>query len=140
MLQSNDLRYGDESLIVILALLGAVPVLTGVVGIVGGLEFSPGGGPNYLDSEYRFLNACWAAAGGVLWWSLRRPAERAAVTRVVLAIMVLGGLARLLGAALTGPPPVPFQISMAIELIVIPALLCRHRRAFRSPPVPKHAE
>jgi Domain of unknown function (DUF4345) len=122
-------------LIATLAALGAVPVLTGIVGIVGGLQFSPeAGASTYLDSEYRFLNVCWAAAGGALWWSLRRPADRAAVTRAVLTVMVLGGLARLVGAVLTGLPPVPFRISMAIELILIPALLVWHRRAFRHAP------
>lgn len=86
----------------------------------------------YLDSEYRFLSVGWAAAGVLLWWSLSRAQQRATVTRALLAVIVLGGLARALGAALTGLPPVPFRISMTIELVVIPLLLLWHRREFPS--------
>lgn len=125
-----------RALLVTLAILGLVPVLTGAAGVIGGLEFSPDDttGTPYFDSEYRFISVWWMAAGVLLWWSLRRPRQRAAVTRAVLAVMVLGGLARLLGVALAGLPPAPFRVSMAIELMVIPALLVWHRRAFPPPP------
>ncbi|AGL16200.1 hypothetical protein L083_2690 [Actinoplanes sp. N902-109] len=126
-------------LLILLAVLGAIPVLTGATAVVGGLAFSPDdtNGSAYFDSEYRFLGVWWMAAGVLLWWSLRAPEQRAVVTRALLGIMVLGGVARLLGMALTGLPPVPFRVSMAVELLVIPALLGWHRRAYPTvrPPV-----
>ncbi|GAA2915084.1 hypothetical protein Acy02nite_91600 [Actinoplanes cyaneus] len=96
------------------------------------MGFSPDetNGTPYLDSEYRFLGMWWAAAGVLLWWSLRAPQRRAVVTRALLGVMALGGVARLLGIAMTGLPPVPFRVSMAVELLVIPALLVWHRRAY----------
>ncbi|KUL34501.1 hypothetical protein ADL15_15575 [Actinoplanes awajinensis subsp. mycoplanecinus] len=113
-------------------MLGAIPVVTGVTAVVGGLDFSPDdtNGTPYFDSEYRFLGVWWAAAGVLLWWSLRAPRRRAVVTRALLGVMVLGGVARLLGVVLTGLPPLPFRVSMTVELLVIPALLIWHRRAY----------
>ena len=129
-----------RALLTVVAALGAVPVLTGLAGVVGGLTLTPDDNtaPPYFDSEYRFLSVVWAAVGVLLWWSLRHPQERATVTRVVLAVMVLGGVARLLGVALTGLPPVPFRISLGIEVLVIPVILLWHRRVFpaQSPAVP----
>ncbi|MFI1993727.1 DUF4345 domain-containing protein [Actinoplanes sp. NPDC020271] len=119
-------------LLTLLAVLGAIPIATGVTAVVGGLSFSPDdtSGTAYLDSEYRFLGVWWTAAGVLLWWSLRVPQRRAAVTRALLGVMVLGGVARLLGVILAGPPPVPFRVSMAVELLVIPALLVWHCRVY----------
>ena len=125
-----------RALLIVLAIVGVIPVLTGAARIVGGLRFSPDDITTtpYLDSEYRFLSVWWVAAGVLLWWSLRRPGQRAVVTRFLLTVMVLGGLARLVGAVLDGLPPAPFQASMAIELLGIPALLLWHRRTFPSQP------
>ncbi|MEU8816201.1 DUF4345 domain-containing protein [Actinoplanes sp. NPDC048796] len=119
-------------LLILVAVLGAIPIVTGVTAVVGGLSFSPDdtSGTAYFDSEYRFLGVWWTAAGVLLWWSLRAPRRRAAVTRALLGVMVLGGVARLLGVILTGLPPVPFRVSMAVELLVIPVLLVWHRRAY----------
>jgi hypothetical protein len=52
-------------LLVVIAVLGAVPVLSGLLGIVIGPEALPGGGPvnATIDSEYRFTNTFWLAAG-----------------------------------------------------------------------------
>jgi Domain of unknown function (DUF4345) len=119
-----------RTLRVLIGVIAVVPLATGVLGIVGGLTIGPDGeAARYFDSEYRFLNAVWLVAGLALWWSLRRPAERALVTRVVLAGTVLGGLSRLLSVAVVGWPPVEFRAAMAIELLVIPALLVWHVRA-----------
>ncbi|MFI5937521.1 DUF4345 domain-containing protein [Actinoplanes sp. NPDC051494] len=121
-----------KALLVTLTALGVVPVLTGAAGVIGGLRLSPDDTTTtpYFDSEYRFISVWWLAAGVLLWWSLRRPQPRAAVTRGILAVMVLGGLARLLGVVLAGPPPVPFLVAMAVELLGVPALLVWHRRVF----------
>jgi len=73
--------------VIVIAVLGAVPVATGLLAIVGGPSFAPGGEviTASLDSEYRFVNVFWLAGGLGIWWSLRRPAERAPVTRVLLS-------------------------------------------------------
>ena len=119
-------------LTVLIGAVAVVPLATGVLGIAGGLTIGPDGeAADYFDSEYRFLNAMWLVAGLALFWSLRRPAERALVTQVVLAGAVLGGLSRLLSVAAVGWPPVEFRGAMAVELLLIPALLAWHRQVLR---------
>lgn len=121
-----------RALLVVLVVLGAVPVLTGLLGIIGGPASAPGGGPTTasVDSEYRFVNVFWLAAGLILYWTLRRPAERALVTRVVLAVAALGGFARLLSAAIVGWPHPVFIATIGLELVVVPLVILWHSRVF----------
>ncbi|NIZ91673.1 DUF4345 domain-containing protein [Kineococcus rubinsiae] len=123
---------GRRALVVVVGLLGAVPVGTGLLGVVGGLTIGPGPADavRYFDSEYRFLNAVWVLVGLLLWWSLRRPGERALVTRLVLASFVLGGVARLVSVVATGWPATVFSAALAVELLLVPVVLVWHRRAF----------
>lgn len=123
------------ALVVTLAALGAVPVASGASGIVLGPPGLPGGGPvtSSMDSEYRFVNVFWAAAGLALWWSLRQPDQRRAVTRLVLALAGLGGVPRLLSWARTGPPHPVFRGALVLELVVVPAVLAWHAKVVPSP-------
>jgi hypothetical protein len=123
-----------SALLSTLALLGAVPVATGILGVVGGPEKAPGGGPTTasVDSEYRFVNTFWTAAGGLLWWTIRRPEERLTATRAVLGLAALGGFARLLSVIRVGPPHPVFRATIALELLVVPVVLAWHRRVFPS--------
>ncbi|MFI8524762.1 DUF4345 domain-containing protein [Promicromonospora sukumoe] len=121
---------GRRALLVVIAVLGAVPVLSGLLGIVIGPEALPGGGPvnATIDSEYRFTNTFWLAAGLLIWWSLRRPDERAAVTRVILAIAALGSIPRLVSVAATGWPHPVFIGALVLELFVVPLVIWWHVR------------
>lgn len=121
-----------RALVVVLAVLGAVPVATGLLAIIGGPTAAPGGGPTTasIDSEYRFVNVFWLGAGLILWWTLRRAAERALVTRVVLVIAASGGLARLLSWAVVGPPHPVFIATIGLELVVVPLVIWWHSRVF----------
>ncbi|MFE7506815.1 DUF4345 domain-containing protein [Promicromonospora sp. NPDC057488] len=123
---------GRRALLVVIAVLGAVPVLSGLLGIVVGPEALPGGGPvnATIDSEYRFVNAFWLAAGLLIWWSLRDPVRRADVTRVILAIAALGGVPRLVSAAATGWPHPVFVGALVLELVVVPLVIWLHVRVF----------
>lgn len=112
--------------------LGAIPVATGLLGIIGGPERAPGGAPTTasVDSEYRFVNVFWAAAGVLLWWTLRSPADRATATRAILALAAAGGLPRLLSIARSGLPHPVFRATILLELLVVPAVILWHRRVF----------
>jgi hypothetical protein len=133
------LGMGKRVLVVFLVILGAVPVATGLLGILGGPGAAPGGAPAVasVDSEYRFVNTFWVAAGLILWWSLRKAAERALVTRVVLAIAALGGLARLISWLVVGPPHPVFIGALVLELVIVPLVIWWHSRVF---PVAKRSE
>ncbi len=112
--------------------LGAIPVATGILGILGGPERAPGGGATTasVDSEYRFVNVFWTAAGLLLWWTLHRPAERSTGTRAVLGLAAFGGLPRLLSVIRVGLPHPVFRATIVLELAVVPLVMIWHRRVF----------
>jgi hypothetical protein len=117
----------------VLAVLGAVPVASGLSGILAGPAGVPGGAPATasVDSEYRFVNTFWAAAGVLLWWSLRKPEERKTVTRLTLGTAAFGGIPRLLAWRASGRPHPLFQFTIVLELLIVPAVLIWHLRTYR---------
>lgn len=125
-------------LLVILAALGAVAVFSGVTGILLGPGFAPGGTEvaATVDSNFRFAYVFWLAAGLILWWTLRRPRERARETRLVLALAFGGGIARLVSIFAVGWPHPMFIGALGLELVGIPLVLWWHLRAVRPLPAP----
>lgn len=124
----------NRALTAVIAVLGAVPVASGTLGILGGTAAVPGnddprGNPS-LESEYRFVNTFWLAAGLGLWWSVREPTARAGTTRSLLAVAGLGGLPRLLAWKNAGRPHPAFRGALALELVGMPAVLAWHRSRF----------
>jgi hypothetical protein len=119
-------------LLIVLSVLGAVPVATGLLAIIGGPTVAPGGGPTTpsVDSEYRFVNVFWLGAGLILWWTLLKPQPRALVTRTVLALAAIGGLARLLSVFIVGWPHPVYIGTLGLELIVVPLVILWHSRLF----------
>jgi hypothetical protein len=118
--------------IIVIAVLGVVPIATGLLAVIGGPVAEPGGeviSPS-LDSEYRFAHVIWIGAGVVLWWSLRRAAQRALVTRVVLLIAAAGGIGRIISAVLYGLPHPVFIAAGCVELFVVPLVVLWHSRVF----------
>ncbi|GAA2564794.1 hypothetical protein GCM10010435_41610 [Winogradskya consettensis] len=124
-----------NTLRVLLALLGFVPVGTGLLGVIGGLTLDPSGDDSslYFNSEYRFLNGVWICAGIALWWSIRLPVSRAATTRFLLVAMIVGGVARAVSVAAEGWPGPVFTTALGVELLAIPALTLWHAREYSLP-------
>lgn len=128
---------GQRALVIVLAALGAVAVASGLNGILLGPGSIPGGAETTasVDSNYRFAQVFWFAAGAGLWWSLRRLRERRHITRLMLALAFLGGIARLISVVVTGWPHPVFIGVLALELVVIPVVLWWHARVVSSPTV-----
>jgi Domain of unknown function (DUF4345) len=126
-----------RTLLIVLYVLGAVPVATSLLAIIGGPAVAPGGAPtvNSIDSEYRFVNTFWLAAGLILWWSLRKAAERAMVTRVILTIAAVGGIPRLVSLLVVGPPHPVFIGTLVLELVIVPLVIWWHSRVFPVAPI-----
>ncbi|WP_406640075.1 DUF4345 domain-containing protein [Amycolatopsis sp. WGS_07] len=122
-----------KALLATLGVLGAIPVASGLTGILGGPERAPGGAATTpsVDSEYRFVNTFWTAAGVALWWSILRPEKRAGTTRVVLGTAAAGGLPRLLSARRAGVPHPVFRAATVLELAVVPGVLLWHAKVLR---------
>ena len=122
---------------VTVAALGAVPLASGLAGVLlgtGGVPGGPGGDVSpSLESEYRFANAFWLAVAPVVWWSVAAPRERGPVLRAVLATVGASGLARLLAWRTAGRPHPAFVASTALELVGMPAVLAWHARLAADP-------
>jgi hypothetical protein len=130
MTRRTPLADSRHLLIGVLATLGAVPVATGTIGMLLGPAGAPGGAETTasVDSEYRFVNLFWAAAGGLLWWTLRDAEKRARVTQLVLALAAAGGVPRLISWQRKGAPHPVFRGALILELIIVPLVLVWHQR------------
>ena len=103
-------------------LAAIVPLLAGGAGALTGFGFMGAATSSAVDSHGRYLSGLLLGIGLGCLWCAQAPRERAAVFGVLVAIVALGGLARLLGVVLAGPPPLPHQLALVMELVVTPAL------------------
>lgn len=127
---------GRDGLRLAVLLCGLVPLLAGGSGAIGGLPvFGQDPATLSADSHVRYLSGLLLGIGLGFYSTLRRIESHGARFRLLTAIVVLGGLARLLGLVLRGVPDGPMLFGLAMELVVTP-LLClwqaRVARAFRS--------
>ncbi len=105
--------------------LGLVPVLAGLSGVVLGASMagpSPPGASG-LDSHVRYLSGLLLAIGFGFWSTVPSIERRTARFRLLTALVVAGGLGRLFGVLLHGLPPAPMLAGLGMELVVTP-LLC----------------
>lgn len=126
---------GRQALVATVAVLGVVPVATGAAGVLLGPAGLPGEEEtgSSVDSEYRFLDTFWLAAGITLWWSLREPEQRSRTTRLTLGLASLGGGPRLVSWAQRGAPHRVFTAALGLELVVVPIVLWWHGGVFPTP-------
>ncbi len=117
------------------AILGLVPVLTGLATMLGvhdpiyqglGLPADP-----LLDSNLRFLGGVWLGLGLVVLWIVPRILSHVVLFRVAWLMIFLGGTGRLASLFLVGLPPVPFIAFTALEIIGAPAFVLWHNRLLR---------
>lgn len=117
---------GRRALQLTLGALAAVPLASGLAGMVLGASALPGDDSRVaasLDSEYRFASAFWAACAPALWWSLPRVEREAPLLRAVCGTVALGGVGRLLAWRASGRPHPVFVAALALELVGMPAVL-----------------
>ena len=100
----------------------------------------PAPGPRGLRHwGWRWAHRCAAVAvflavalllglGGIAWWCAGDLPARRRVFAALAAMVVIGGLGRLLGLLLEGVPPWPHVAALEMELGVVPALWLWSRR------------
>lgn len=126
---------GRRPLQVFLSIVAAVPLASGLYGMVGGAAAWPFSQPHVtatLDSEFRFTNAFWFAAGLVIYRIIPRIERDTALIRTVLGVVFLGGLARLPALVINGRPHPAFLGALALELIGVPVILLWQSRLARA--------
>lgn len=110
-----------RALQIAMLLAGLVPVLGGGAGMIwGAAAFGAWPGAS-ADSQTRYLSGLLLAIGLIVWACVPRVETRATAMRLVTAMVVTGGLARLAGWILAGDPG-HIRWTLMMELAVTPAL------------------
>jgi hypothetical protein len=105
-------------------LAGMVPVSAGAAGVFLGVSLLANAAPGSdLDSHFRYLSGLLLAVGLAFWATVPGIERHGTTFRLLGGIVVLGGLGRLAGVLLAGPPSRGMLLTLVMELGVTP-LLC----------------
>jgi Domain of unknown function (DUF4345) len=117
-------RKSVLALQVAIGVFGLVPVAAGVAGAVMGPALVGDDKASIsADSHYRYLSGLLLAVGLLFWSTIPRIERQAGRVRLLTAIVVVGGLARLGGLIAVGEPSAAMLFGLMMELVVTP-LLC----------------
>jgi len=115
---------GKRALQILVTLLALIPITVGAAGIwAGPASLGSGDAPRDLDSHFRYLSGIFMALGFVFWRCVPDIERNTALFRVASALVVTGGLGRLLACATQGPPSAFHVAGLAMELVVVPGLV-----------------
>lgn len=117
---------------IVSALLGVIPVVTGVLTMMGLADpiYAAAGLPVHalLDSNLRFLGGLWLVLGLAMFWVIPRIERETALFRVLWLMISVGGVGRLLSMALVGAPPWPFIGFTLLEIVGAPFFIAWQAR------------
>lgn len=119
---------------IIVSIACIVPLVTGGEGIIRGARMLHGVAapvPPDLDSHFRYLTGIFFVVGLAFAScvpSIERKGER---FRLLGAMVIGGGLSRLLSLALVGAPSFGHRFGLAMELGVVPLLMIWQARVAR---------
>ena len=116
-----------HALQITMAVLGAIPVITGILTMFGMSD------PLYasahltqnalLDSNLRFFGGTWLGLGLAVWWLIPSIEKRGSLFRTLWGMIFLGGIGRALSIIFAGLPPAPFIGFTLLELIGAPLII-----------------
>jgi hypothetical protein len=111
----------------ICALLGLIPIITGVLTIMGlhNPEYRSAGVPMHvvLDSNLRFYGGVWLGLGLAWLWMLPRLHTQTTLFRAISLAIFVGGVGRCIAMFTVGLPPVPFIAFTALDIVGMPLLV-----------------
>lgn len=122
--RNSHLGLAFDALRVFIALFGFVCCLIALAHIIVGPASIPGGGAvnATMDSEERFYTTLFLSFGAALMWCSRDLQARSGLFSAFLITFFVGGIARLISAALVGPPNNLFIFLGGVELALPPLL------------------
>jgi Domain of unknown function (DUF4345) len=125
-------RTERRALQIAVAFLSLVPVAAGLAGVLRGPAMVDGlAGTPSADSHLRYLSGLLLAIG-VAWWTTIPAIEgHGARVRLLAALVVCGGLARLLSLVVVGVPSWPMLGALVMELVITPAIALWQSRVAR---------
>lgn len=120
-----------RALEIVVLIGGVVCVVIGLAHIAMGPEALPGAESvnATMDSMDRFYATIFLGYGVALAWCSRDLASRSNVFAALLALLFVGGLARLVSMVVVGRPNDFTLFLLAIELVAPPLLWFWHRRS-----------
>ena len=109
------------------AALGAIPVVTGVLTMLGLSDpiYAGAGIPAHalLDSNLRFFGGLWLVLGLSLYTLLPRIERETVLFRTLWLMIFVGGIGRLLSMLFVGMPPWPFVGFTLLEIVGAPLFI-----------------
>jgi hypothetical protein len=119
----------------VILVLALIPIVTGIIGLVQGPSYMgvPRGlGGADLDSQVRFFSAIFFGVGLSLWSVVPGIERNGARLRGAAALIVLGGLGRLISLGVAGRPATGYLGGIGMELCVTPLIVLWQARVAAS--------
>lgn len=104
------------------AIAATVPVAAGLYGVLFGQALTGDAVSISAESHFRFLSGLLLGIGLCFWSTLPAIEARTNRFRLLTLLIVIGGLARLVGLGLTGLPSLFMIGGLIMELVVTPVL------------------
>ncbi len=125
-----------RALQIVTAILGLVPVATGLIGMSGisdpiyasmGLPANP-----LFDSNLRFFAGVWLGLGLAIFWLIPKIEQHTLLFRVIWGMIFIGGIGRILSMLFVGLPPAPFIGFTILEIVGAPIFVIWQTRIART--------
>ena len=116
------------------ALACLVPLSMGATSVLGSVGVLKGVAPPWpidLDSHFRYLSGLLLGIGIVFLAAIPRIEQKRQLFRGLGAIVVVGGLARLLSLVEAGVPGPGHRFGLVMELVVVPLIVLWQGRIAR---------
>jgi hypothetical protein len=104
------------------AIVAVIPVATGLYGVLFGQALTGDAVSISAESHFRYLSGLLLGIGLCFWATLPSIEIHTGRIRLLTLLVVIGGLSRLIGLALTGLPSLFMLGGLIVELIVAPVL------------------
>ncbi len=127
-------RTETRLLQIVVAIACLVPVITGAEGILRGaamLGGMPRPVPADVDSHFRYLSGIFFVVGLAFVSCIGGIERKGARFRLLGAMVVVGGLSRLLSLLTVGTPSAGHRFGLLMELVVVPLLMLWQIRVAR---------